>query len=141
MVTMNANELSFQNVSVTSTQGTPSKANVEVNEKDERVAISIVDNDNKPITLKTGSKASLTIEYTGVISDKLAGFYRSFYEDKASKQKRVIGVTQFEATDARKAFPCWDEPSVKATFSISLIIPQNLVALSNMDEASREGRK
>ena len=46
-----------------------------------------------------------------------------------------MGSTQFEALDARRAFPCWDEPAIKATFSLTLIVPQHLTALSNMPES------
>ena len=64
----------------------------------------------------------------------MAGFYRSSYEDeKGSGSKKWMAVTQFEATDARRAFPCWDEPAVKSTFSISITAPKHLTVLSNMD--------
>jgi hypothetical protein len=47
-------------------------------------------------------------------------------------ERRFAGVTQFEATDARRCFPCWDEPAIKATFDITLVVPKSKVALSNM---------
>ncbi|KAF9908820.1 hypothetical protein BX616_011368 [Lobosporangium transversale] len=75
--------------------------------------------------------ALLSIYYDGILNDKMAGFYRSTYKDTEGNSK-VMGVTQFEATEARRAFPCWDEPSVKATFSIKLVVPVELEALSNM---------
>lgn len=61
----------------------------------------------------------------------MAGFYRSSYKDTEGNTQ-YMGVTQFEATSCRMAFPCWDEPAVKATFSIKLKVPTGLVALSNM---------
>uniref|UniRef100_A0A2M4A3V7 Puromycin-sensitive aminopeptidase n=1 Tax=Anopheles triannulatus TaxID=58253 RepID=A0A2M4A3V7_9DIPT len=75
--------------------------------------------------------AALAVEFTGELNDKMKGFYRSKYFT-ASGEERYAGVTQFEATDARRCFPCWDEPAIKATFDITLTVPQDRVALSNM---------
>ena len=80
--------------------------------------------------LPTG-RGTLEIEFTGELNDKLRGFYRSRYTDEAG-QERHLATTQFEATDARRAFPCWDEPSLKATFQVTLDIPSGLIGLSNM---------
>ena len=52
-------------------------------------------------------------QFTGVLNDKMAGFYRSKYTNTQG-ESRYMAVTQFEATDARRCFPCWDEPSLKA---------------------------
>ena len=70
------------------------------------------------------------LAFSGVLNDKLHGFYRSTYKD-ASGQEKVLATTQFEATDARRAFPCWDEPDLKAVFELMLAIPQHLTAISN----------
>ncbi|TPX36532.1 hypothetical protein SmJEL517_g01377 [Synchytrium microbalum] len=82
--------------------------------------------------IKAGSTAVLHIEFTGNHNDQLAGFYRSKYTDPQGNTK-YMAVTQFEATDARRCFPCWDEPALKATFDSTLIIPTGLTGLSNMD--------
>uniref|UniRef100_A0A8D0HNN1 Aminopeptidase n=1 Tax=Sphenodon punctatus TaxID=8508 RepID=A0A8D0HNN1_SPHPU len=71
--------------------------------------------------------------FTGELADDLAGFYRSEYEDEG---RRVVATTQMQAADARKAFPCFDEPAMKATFSVTLIHPSSHKALSNMPEQS-----
>ncbi len=80
--------------------------------------------------LKPGQADCLCIEFEGTLNDKMHGFYRTSYE--ARGRKRWGATTQFEATDARRAFPCWDEPDCKARFKISLIVPRQLTALSNM---------
>lgn len=81
-------------------------------------------------------EAHLRIRFTGVLNDKLRGFYRSTFTD-ASGSEQVIATTQFEATDARRAFPCWDEPEHKASFAISLVVDEHLFAVSNAAEISR----
>ena len=58
----------------------------------------------------------VSLRFAGILNDKLRGFYRSTFEDEAGTE-RVIATTQFEATDARRAFPCWDEPDCKAVFA------------------------
>ena len=78
--------------------------------------------------LKPG-EYKLSIEFQGVLNDKLAGFYRSRYI--VDGKQKVLATTQFEAADARRAFPCIDNPSYKATFDVSMIVDKNLTAISN----------
>lgn len=85
--------------------------------------------------LNVGSKAQLEIVFTGELNDKMAGFYRSTFK-KADGTDGVMAVSQMEPTDARRAFPCFDEPSLKATFGVTLIADKHLTCLSNMDVAS-----
>lgn len=86
-------------------------------------------------------KGKLNIKFQGQLNDKMAGFYRSKYT--VNGEDRWMATTQFESTDARRAFPCWDEPALKATFRVSLSIPQQLSALSNMPvtEQKEEGER
>ncbi len=79
-------------------------------------------------------KGSLKILYRGILNSDMAGFYRSSYTD-ANGNKKIMGSTQFEALDARRAFPCWDEPAVKATFGVTFIVQSNYTVLSNMPES------
>ncbi|KAG7153834.1 Aminopeptidase N-like 2 [Homarus americanus] len=71
------------------------------------------------------------MEFQGFLNDKLVGFYRSVYTD-VQGTKRLLAVSQFSPTDARRAFPSFDEPSFKATFDIYLARQTNMTALSNM---------
>ena len=72
----------------------------------------------------------LRMSYTGELNDKLRGFYRSQYANPEG-ETAYLATTQFEATDARRALPCWDEPAVKATFRVTLNIPDDMQAVSN----------
>ncbi len=77
----------------------------------------------------------LTIAFRGTLNDKLRGFYRSTYKDEHGAT-HSLAATQFEATDARRAFPCWDEPDFKAVFATTLVIDPTLIAVSNSTIAS-----
>ena len=80
---------------------------------------------------------TLVIEFEAQINDHMEGLYRSRYQTP-DDEERIVIATHFEATDARRAFPCWDEPDLKATFSLSLIVPEGEVALTNTPETARE---
>ncbi|ONM04758.1 Aminopeptidase M1 [Zea mays] len=75
----------------------------------------------------------LTMDFTGTLNDQMRGFYRSKYVYNG--ESRNMAVTQFEAADARRCFPCWDDPAFKAKFKLTLEVPSDLVALSNMPVA------
>uniref|UniRef100_A0A8C3RG10 Aminopeptidase n=1 Tax=Cyanoderma ruficeps TaxID=181631 RepID=A0A8C3RG10_9PASS len=81
--------------------------------------------------LQRGQRYRLSSSFTGELADDLAGFYRSEYTDELGN-KQVVATTQMQAADARKAFPCFDEPAMKATFTVTLIHPSNYTAISNM---------
>ncbi|KAF7065292.1 hypothetical protein CFC21_071408 [Triticum aestivum] len=72
----------------------------------------------------------LKMDFNGILNDQMRGFYRSKYQYKG--KERNMAVTQFESVDARRCFPCWDEPAFKAKFKLTLEVPSELVALSNM---------
>ena len=78
----------------------------------------------------------LFITYKGEINNKMAGFYRSSY--KTGKERKYIGVTQFEESDARRAFPCMDHPLWKARFTVEMVIDSHLQAISNEDSVKEE---
>jgi puromycin-sensitive aminopeptidase len=85
---------------------------------------------------------ALRLAFQGTLNDKLRGFYRSTSKDP-SGATRTLAATQFEATDARRAFPCWDEPDFKAVFASTLAIDPALTAVSNTRVVAerREGGK
>jgi puromycin-sensitive aminopeptidase len=80
-------------------------------------------------TLEPG-EWTLRIAFRGILNDKLHGFYRSTYQDSKG-DTHLVASTQFEATDARRAIPCWDEPALKARFKVRLVIDEGLSAFSN----------
>lgn len=83
-----------------------------------------------------GSKTRVSIGFSGTINNALAGFYHTSVQNPTttSAEGRHVFSTQFESCEARRAFPCFDEPSLKATFDFTIEIPKHLTALSNMPE-------
>ena len=116
-ITLNAIELDIQHVSVSSA-GKELAGVVSFDKTKEQATFSF------PERIAAG-KATLKIEYTGILNDKLRGFYLS------KTARRNYAVSQFESTDARRAFPSFDEPAMKATFDVSLTIDAADTAISN----------
>ena len=128
-ITLNCVEIDVQSCRLTLSDGTVvSPQDTVFDESQETVGFDFSS------AIPSGS-AQLDIWFTGELNDKLRGFYRSHYTDVEGRE-RYLATTQFEATDARRAFPCWDEPALKAIFEVTLVVPSELVAVSNMPVAS-----
>ena len=104
---LNAHEIELQEVELSS-NGDTLAAKVEVDAEMQRATLRF------PRSIEPG-EAELKISFTGVLNDQLVGFYKSTFTDTEGNEQ-AIATTQFEATDARRAFPCWDEPDLKAVF-------------------------
>jgi puromycin-sensitive aminopeptidase len=122
-IILNALELELADAFVTNNQQKKIAAQIRLDEANERAVLSF------PEQLEAGSW-KLNIKFKGILNDKLHGFYRSTYKDPDGNTK-VIATTQFEATDARRAFPCFDEPDFKAVYRVTLIVDRHLTAISN----------
>ncbi len=98
---------------------------ISYNEKSETATFTFP----KSLLRGSASQLKLALVFRGILNDKMRGFYRSKYN--IGKKEYHLATTQFEATDARRAFPCFDEPAQKAIFHISLIVPKSKTAISN----------
>ena len=116
-ITLNSAELEFQQAEVT--QGDKTQiAQTSFDQEKQQATLTV------PADLQAGP-AAIHINFTGILNDKLRGFYL------AKTKLRNYAITQFESTDARRAFPSFDEPALKATFDIALTIDQADTAISN----------
>jgi aminopeptidase N len=116
-VVLNAAEIEFDEVTITA-GGEKQKATVALDPDIEFATLTVA----KPLAV---GPASISIRYRGILNDKLRGFYIS------KSARRKYAVTQFEPTDARRAFPSFDEPAFKATYGITLVVDDGDTAISN----------
>lgn len=126
-IRLDAAELTIKKCHVVSGQNKIT-AKTKIDEKNESLTITLPE--------KVRGRIQIQIEFTGILNDRLVGFYRSQYKDKSGKTK-YLATTQFEAADARRAFPCIDEPEAKATFDITLVTEKHHTAISNMNLVSK----
>lgn len=141
-ITLNSHELKLNTATVAGLEA----SDVSYDEKKQRAVLTF------PEEISTG-KQQMSIAFQGTINHNMAGFYRSLYKPVVEPAEgvprdgdyHVMFSTVFESSDARRAFPCFDEPNLKATFDLSIEIPQDLVGLSNMPEKQtkdgKSGRK
>ena len=120
-ITLDANELDVKNVALYQ-NGELQQSKFSVLKKEKHLSISL--------SKKISGNVFLVIEFNGFNNDKMYGFYRSVYKD--GNKKKYLLSSQFEAPDARSAFPCFDEPVLKATFDVSITVDKNMEAISNM---------
>jgi puromycin-sensitive aminopeptidase len=122
-IILNAVDLTISSATLEGTAGGRLHATVELDQAMQRCRLTF------PRPLSAG-ESQLTLVFQGTLNDHLRGFYRSTYKDQAGVS-HTMAATQFEATDARRAFPCWDEPDFKAVFATTLVIDPSLTAVSN----------
>ena len=122
-IVLNAAELDIASASVAPPAAAAVEVSASLDEADERLVLTL------PAPLAKGD-ATVRLSFSGTLNDKLRGFYRSTFTDHEGRT-RTIATTQMESTDARRAFPCWDEPDRKATFEITLVVDEELAAFSN----------
>ena len=120
-ITLNSAEIDYDEVSITSA-GHSQKGDVTLDVANQTATLALPEPVSGPTTID--------IKFRGVLNDKLRGFYIS------KTPKRKYAVTQFESTDARRAFPSFDEPALKATFDVSVVVDDGDIAISNGRMAS-----
>ncbi len=122
-IVLNGIDLSIQSATLMNNAGKTTKLKVSPEAKFERIHLT------SSSSIEPGSY-QLSLQFTGTLNDKLRGFYRSDFKDKKGVT-HYIATTQMEPTDARRMFPCFDEPSYKATYKVTAAIDPSLVAISN----------
>jgi aminopeptidase N len=108
------------------------KSAIKIDKKQELLTIAL------PSELSVGDHA-LALDFSGKINQQGQGLFYAPYQEQGTGAKKIVLGTQFEATDARRLFPCWDEPSFRARFQLTAIVPENWLAVSNMP-VEKEGK-
>ncbi len=122
-IVLNAAELAISDVEVVTADGTSVGCAVSFDDELEQVTFT------PPAPLPPGP-CTVSCRFSGTLNDKLRGFYRSTYTGPDG-ELQTMATTQFESVDARRAFPCFDEPDRKAVFEITLVVEPDVDAISN----------
>ncbi len=132
---LNALELTIESASIDD-QPLAKKA-IELNAAEQTLTLTL------PNELPAGEH-QVALKFAGKINAQGQGLFYARYQEQGTNAKKIMLGTQFEATDARRMFPCWDEPSFRARFQLTTVVPENFMAVSNMpieEEKKIEGGK
>ena len=122
-IVLNATEIRIASASLDD-KPIPASA-IKIEKKDELLRIAL------PAELPRGNH-TLTLKFSGKINEFGRGLFFARYQEHGTGTKKLMLGTQFEATDARRFFPCWDEPAFRARFQLTAVVPENWTAVSNM---------
>src|SRR5213596_2797274 len=120
---LNALELKIEAASIDGRELPDSAINTDT--KNELLTLAL------PSELPTGEH-TLTLRFTGKINEQGQGLFYMRYQEQGSGARKIMLGSQFEATDARRFFPCWDEPLFRARFQLTAVVPENWLVVSNM---------
>ena len=114
-----------------------------VDRKELPLSAITTDNEKELVTLTLPSELAagdhaLALRFTGKINQQGQGLFYMRYQEQGSGVRKVMLGTQFEATDARRFFPCWDEPAFRSRFQLTVVVPENWLAVSNMPIESEQ---
>ncbi len=126
-VTLNSLDLELADASAVLADGRRLPAAVTIDAETERATLRF--------DQEIAERVELEISFSGVLNDLLVGFYRSTCTDTDGVEQ-PIATTQFAITDGRRAFPCFDEPALKATFEVTVAVAPGLAAFSNSPVAA-----
>jgi aminopeptidase N len=126
---LNALELEVADASIDG-KALPDSA-IKIDKKNELLTLAL------PLELAAGDH-TLALSFAGKINQQGQGLFYVPYQEHGSGTKKIMLATQFEATDARRFFPCWDEPVFRARFQLTAVVPENWLAVSNMPIESEE---
>jgi puromycin-sensitive aminopeptidase len=129
-VVLNAAELVISDVEIVTAEGTPLACGVDFDDDLEQVVF-------RPPTALPPGPCTITCRFSGTLNDKLRGFYRSTFTGPDG-ETQTLATTQFESVDARRCFPCFDEPDRKAVFEITLVVDPDVDAISNSPVVATE---
>ena len=131
-ITLNVNTMTIASAKLLQADGKIEQdARVTIDPKEETATLAF---DNE---IPSGQH-QISVDFAGKINEAPQGLYYARYQEEGSGAKKIMLGTNMEPSDARRMFPCWDEPSFRAKFRLTATVPANFTAVSNMPVESEK---